>query len=708
MLFGCFKEKDKTKSNKYSKKDYISISKACDKGFMNACLDKTIIDDKNHPQKDIGQIYKKLYDEYGTSKAYKSYYGSFWDNKDYKSFVFLCSFGIPERCTHLGNWIFVDEKSYQQIKAISDDPQSDVFEKNYHKIAHFFKDERDKNKDASYFKDICRSGMAGSCLDIFVRFDPLSSRYKHCKASTVLDSFDIAKQKCEEDYRFCYEVLDNAYELDKTLEYIKKRCIPNDRRNRYKKTEGALEFLASLNPFADDTATKKSATVYKILAKNGMFTYKDFDRYLDDMNDTYLKNKKSTLSSLRRSCKLGVTTSCELASYLDDSIVRPATKKELIRYIKSNKPLAKIDTSLITDMSSLFCDKYRRSFKGIESWDVSKVENMKNMFCDSYSVRADLSKWNLSNVKNMRYILGEYGTYDFELNPLKLDDTTLAFWDLAFYEIVDIVDIYSEDVYIKKFKTILLKMASLGFDTKKYLAKTAKLDGGKISRDREFLLRLKDAYGGKSSFLDDLDKLVVPKSKEELIEHIRLGKAFDKIDTSLITDMSYLFKQSNIKDFSGIETWDVSNVVDMSGMFAGARYFNHDISKWNTKKVKTTQEMFTGATSFNQPIGSWDVSSLENAFVMFKEAKSFNQPLGQWNTTSLRNANGMFAHATSFNQNLSKWDISKVMELDFMFGGCKNFNQDLSKWDVKGKYFRDMLYDTPIQNEPKKHPKNYR
>ncbi|WP_366535055.1 BspA family leucine-rich repeat surface protein, partial [Campylobacter jejuni] len=58
-----------------------------------------------------------------------------------------------------------------------------------------------------------------------------------------------------------------------------------------------------------------------------------------------------------------------------------------------------------------------------------------------------------------------------------------------------------------------------------------------------------------------------PDTKEELKalvedDAIHLGD----IDTSKITDMSYLFANSDRTDFSGIEKWDVSSVRNMSYM----------------------------------------------------------------------------------------------------------------------------------------------
>ena len=59
--------------------------------------------------------------------------------------------------------------------------------------------------------------------------------------------------------------------------------------------------------------------------------------------------------------------------------------------------------------------------------------------------------------------------------------------------------------------------------------------------------------------------------------------------------MSFIFYNSN---FDGdISNWDVSNVKDMSGMFAGSRFTgkNGDISNWDISNVKDMSFIFAGS-----------------------------------------------------------------------------------------------------------------
>ena len=137
-----------------------------------------------------------------------------------------------------------------------------------------------------------------------------------------------------------------------------------------------------------------------------------------------------------------------------------------------------------------------------------------------------------------------------------------------------------------------------------------------------------------------------PKTKEELQELIENESIYlGDIDTSAITDMSYLFirEKNKIdacgtgyeyittkrKNFSGIGKWDTSNVIDMEGLFYKMKDFNEDISTWNTSKVENMSSMFEDADSFNRSLNNWDVSKVKIMKNMFRGAISFNQPLNK-------------------------------------------------------------------------------
>ncbi|MEI0699846.1 BspA family leucine-rich repeat surface protein [Brachyspira intermedia] len=218
-----------------------------------------------------------------------------------------------------------------------------------------------------------------------------------------------------------------------------------------------------------------------------------------------------------------------------------------------------------------------------------------------------------------------------------------------------------------------------------------------------------------------------PATKEELKNLVFTdGIKLSDVDTSLITDMSYLFHKSERKYFEGIEDWDTSNVEDMSfmffwainfnhtlnnwnvsnvrnmsGMFQAAMKFNQPLYKWNTSNVKTMSFMFNYAKSFNQNINNWNVSKVEDLSYMFCECEVFNQPLNDWDVSNVKTMEGTFRRAYKFNQPLYKWDTSKVENMHEMFVQCKDFNQPLNSWNVSNvKNMEAMFCDTVSFNQP--------
>ena len=114
-----------------------------------------------------------------------------------------------------------------------------------------------------------------------------------------------------------------------------------------------------------------------------------------------------------------------------------------------------------------------------------------------------------------------------------------------------------------------------------------------------------------------------PKTRDELLELVNKlieerGNDADlnDIDTSEITDMSYMFTYSK---FNGdISNWDVNNVKNMQEMFYNSKFSgkNGDISKWDVSNVNNMKYMFC-YSEFNVDISNWDVSNVKDMSFMF-------------------------------------------------------------------------------------------
>lgn len=193
-----------------------------------------------------------------------------------------------------------------------------------------------------------------------------------------------------------------------------------------------------------------------------------------------------------------------------------------------------------------------------------------------------------------------------------------------------------------------------------------------------------------------------PKTGEELKKLVQNPNVdLSQINTSGITDMSFLFEYSKRKDFSGIETWDTSNVQSMYAMFLKAEVFNHPLNDWNVSSVKTIKAMFAGAKQFNQPLDKWDTSGIMDMRDVFYQAHSFNQPLNSWDVSKVKNMGGMFSGTESFNQPLNNWDVSSVEDMELMFSYASSFNQNLNNWDVsKVKDTYNMFSHSPLEKNP--------
>ena len=94
--------------------------------------------------------------------------------------------------------------------------------------------------------------------------------------------------------------------------------------------------------------------------------------------------------------------------------------------------------------------------------------------------------------------------------------------------------------------------------------------------------------------------------------------------------------------YGHINTWNVSNVTDMHGMFCNAGLFNQPLDKWNVSNVTDMIMMFSHTDAFNQPLNTWNVSNVTNMYGMFSRTFEFNKPLNNWNVSNVTSMTGLF------------------------------------------------------------------
>jgi len=171
----------------------------------------------------------------------------------------------------------------------------------------------------------------------------------------------------------------------------------------------------------------------------------------------------------------------------------------------------------------------------------------------------------------------------------------------------------------------------------------------------------------------------------------------DELQTAV--DMWIEYNDNANSTYGEINTWDTSLITDMSYLFMD-KAFNDDISNWDVSSVTNMGDMFFGS-GFNNDISGWDVSNVTNMHGMF-DTSEFNGDISNWDVSNVTKMGDMFAR-TPFNQDLSDWDVSSVTNMAYMFHLAGSFNQDISSWDVSSVTFglHNMFNDNDLSDENK-------
>lgn len=168
-------------------------------------------------------------------------------------------------------------------------------------------------------------------------------------------------------------------------------------------------------------------------------------------------------------------------------------------------------------------------------------------------------------------------------------------------------------------------------------------DDGDIDLDSLDLDNWDDEGETKKPITGKSDDDVIEPVEEEPEETIG-GRVILRDPEDAKTDETNVFEAINIlynkiverkhKDLKNSKIWasvDVSNVTDMTALFAFADMPNADLSSWKdgVSNVKSMEGMFYKSSFNNDSICDWNVSSCTNFLRMFTYS-DFNQSLSKW------------------------------------------------------------------------------
>lgn len=182
-------------------------------------------------------------------------------------------------------------------------------------------------------------------------------------------------------------------------------------------------------------------------------------------------------------------------------------------------------------------------------------------------------------------------------------------------------------------------------------------------------------------------------------------KLFDKKDSdynifSVINDFYDMVEEEHTNEMthrSILRKLDVSDITNMTALFAFTNLPNIDLSSWNTGNVKSMEGMFYKSTFNNDTICEWDVSSCKDFKNMFLFCP-FNQSLKKWTPA--------FVEKTFINSDGTK--EKRLVRQDLpVIGGTEDETRNVAKKFRRSMFQRMRDEDEVVESKKYTHVIDY-
>ena len=432
-------------------------------------------------------------------------------------------------------------------------------------------------------------------------------------------------------------------------------------------------------------------------------------------------------------------TSIEGIEYLNTSEVR-----DMEAMFSSCSGLTSLDvsgfnTSEVMDMEAMFFGCSNLTSLDVSSFNTSKVTEMINMFSGCSNLTSlDLSHFNTNYVTTMfnmfsgcRYLENLCIGSDFTIrNYIDTDNIfggcsnlasgTLRVRGVEPYIGKDIFSVFTNgtlemDVLTVRqnnqgkfpwkggtFATFTLKTAYAvltgntdGDNTKTLTFKYVKYD--EFTPDHETSWNVSGTGNSQpwSSEAVNITKVVFepsfadarPKSCNSWFRnctHLTSIEGIEYLNTSDVTDMSYMFHYCSSLTSLDVSHFNTSEVMDMEVMFFGCSSLTSlDVSGFNTSKVTDMNNMFYGCSNLTSlDLSSFNTANVEDMNYMFYGCNNLTSlDLSSFNTSNVTDMRSMFNDCNNLTSlDLSSFNTDNVTDMSRMFYDCSG----LTSLDVSG------------------------
>ncbi len=148
-------------------------------------------------------------------------------------------------------------------------------------------------------------------------------------------------------------------------------------------------------------------------------------------------------------------------------------------------------------------------------------------------------------------------------------------------------------------------------------------------------------------------------------------EGISNLNTSNVTDMSYMFSDCKNLTTLDMRNFDTSKVTDMHNMFEWCINLSTlDMRNFDTSNVTDMSGMFDGCESLTTlDMSNFDTSNTTNMHRMFNACKNLTTlDVRNFDTSNVTDMSGMFSFCKNLTSiNVSSFDTSNVTNMDYMF-----------------------------------------